>query len=466
VTGMFHSLAEQSRRTCPLGLEGRVRRVVGLSMAVEHLPVPVGSLCTVRARATGRSARCEVVGFHGEETLLMALDEMDGISRGDAVRLTLRRQTAGVGDELLGRILNGLGEAIDGKGPLRCPARRPIESRAIAALQRQRINEPIGTGIRAIDACLTCGRGQRIGIFSAAGVGKSVLLGMMARYTSAHANVICLVGERGREVRDFLERDLGPDGLRKSVVIVSTNDEPPLAKIKAALAAHALAEYFRDSGRDVLLMLDSVTRLAVAQRQVGLSAGEPPTTKGFPPSVFSMLPRMLERSGRGPTGSITGFYTILVEGDDMNEPVSDAVRGILDGHVILSRRLANLGHYPAIDVTQSISRLMPDLVDERHLVAARQIIRLLAAYNEVEDLVNIGAYAQGANHEVDLAVAMHGEIMKFLRQGIEEPVLFVQAQKDLADLSARLDRARKTLESQRVVRPIAPAAAVGTSGAR
>ena len=458
MTTMFQNLADQVSRLSPLGIQGRVRKVVGLSITVEHLPVAVGSLCTIRGRATGRPVRCEVVGFHGDETLLMALDEMDGVSHGDPVHLTVRRQTCGVGDELLGRVLNGLGEPIDDKGPIRCGSRRPIEARAIGALQRQTIQDPIGTGIRAIDSCLTCGRGQRVGIFSGAGVGKSVLLGMMARYTSAHVNVICLVGERGREVREFIERDLGPEGLRRSVVIVSTNDEPPLLKIKAALAAHAVAEHFRDTGRDVLLMLDSVTRLAAAQRQVGLSAGEPPTTKGYPPSVFSMLPRILERAGRGPTGSITGFYTILVEGDDLNEPVADAVRSILDGHLVLSRRLANLGHYPAIDLTQSISRLMTELVDQEHLKLARTVVRLLAAYDEVADLVNIGAYATGANPDVDLAVAMHREILAFLRQSITEPVSLDQAHKQLADLSARIERTRKQVETQGKQRPAAAAA--------
>jgi len=454
----FDTLAGQVAGICPLGIEGRVRKVVGLSMAVEHLPVPVGSLCTIRARAMGATVPCEVVGFHGDETLLMALGEMDGVSRGDVARLVARRQTVGVGDELLGRVVNGLGLPIDDKGPLRCGERRPLEARAIRALERRRITEPVGTGIRSIDSCLTCGRGQRVGIFSGAGVGKSILLGMMARYTSAHVNVICLVGERGREVRDFLERDLGREGLRKSVVVVATNDEPPLVKIKAALAAHAVAEHFRDQGRDVLLMLDSITRMAVAQRQVGLSAGEPPTTKGYPPSVFSMLPRILERAGRGPTGSITGFYTILVEGDDMNEPVSDAVRSILDGHFVLRRRLANRGHYPAIDVTQSVSRLMPDLVDEGHLAQAREIVRLLAAYDEVEDLVTIGAYARGANPDVDLAVSMHDSLLAFLRQAIDEPVLFDQARNDLAELSARLEQARKTIEAQSVQRAATAAA--------
>lgn len=445
---MFDNLAEQVPSVCPLGVEGRVKRVIGLSITVEHLPVPVGSVCAIRSRSTGRGVRGEVVGFHGDETLLMALDEMDGVSRGDTVCLTARRQAIGVGDELLGRMINGLGEPVDHKGPLRCGQRHPLEARALGALDRALITDPIGTGIRAIDSCLTCGRGQRIGIFSGTGVGKSVLLGMMARYTSAHVNVICLVGERGREVREFIERDLGAEGLRKSVVVVATNDEPPLMKIKAAQAGHSVAEHFRDRGLDVLLMLDSVTRMALAQREVGVSAGEPPTTKGHPPSVFSLLPRILERAGKSATGSITGFYTILVEGDDLNEPVADAVRSILDGHLILNRRLAEQAHYPAIDLTQSISRIMTELVDARHLDQARTIVRLLAAYDDVADLVNIGAYAKGANPEVDLAVSMRGEILEFLRQAIDEPVLFVQARNDLADLSARIERARKTLEGQ------------------
>ncbi|MBN2583401.1 MAG: FliI/YscN family ATPase [Planctomycetes bacterium] len=458
MSGLLANLADEVRRISPLGIEGRVLEVVGLSIIVEHFPVAVGSRCSVRARATQHTVRCEVVGFRSDQTLLMALDEMDGVSRGDVVHLTSRRQTIGVGDEMLGRVINGLGEAIDGRGPVRCSLRRNIEARAISALSRERIEDAIGTGIRAIDACMTCGRGQRVGIFSGAGVGKSVLLGMMARYTSAHVNVICLAGERGREVREFIERDLGPDGLRRSVVVVSTNDEPPLMKIKAALVAHTLAEHFRDEGRDVLLMLDSVTRLAMAQRQVGLSAGEPPTTKGYPPSVFSLLPRILERAGKGCQGSITGFYTILVEGDDMSDPVADAVRSILDGHLVLSRRLANQGHYPAIDVTQSISRLMTELVEPKHLESARTVVRLLAAYNEVEDLVNIGAYSPGSNPEVDLAVASRQDVLAFLRQGINEAVLYDEAGGDLEGLVRKLDQARKTLQAKRG----AQAAAVGT----
>ena len=449
MSSLLANLAQDVRRISPLGIEGRVLEVVGLSIIVEHFPVAVGSRCTVRARATQHEVRCEVVGFRDDRTLLMTLDEMDGVSRGDVVRLTSRRQTIGVGDEMLGRVINGLGEAIDGRGPIRCTLRRHIEARALGALSRQRIDQPIGTGIRAIDACMTCGRGQRVGIFSGAGVGKSVLLGMMARYTSAVVNVICLAGERGREVRDFLERDLGPDGLRKSGVVVSTNDEPPLMKIKAGLVAHALAEHFRDEGRDVLLVLDSVTRLAMAQRQVGLSAGEPPTTKGYPPSVFSLLPRLLERAGRGAQGSITGFYTILVEGDDMSDPVADAVRSILDGHLVLSRRLANQGHYPAIDVTQSISRLMTDLVEPKHLEASRSLVRLLAAYNEVEDLVNIGAYSPGSNPEVDLAVASRQDVLGFLRQDIQEAVRYDEARSGLDALTRKLEQSRKTILARR-----------------
>ncbi len=449
MSGLFANLAASVSGLGTLGIEGRIRQVVGLSIIAEHMPVAVGSVCTIHARATGQQIRAEVVGFRGDETLLMTLGEMDGVSRGDVVRLSVRRQTTAVGQQLLGRVLNGLGEPIDGKGPILSTNRRPIESRAIGALERRRINDCISTGIRAIDSCLTCGRGQRLGIFAGAGVGKSVLLGMMARYTSAHVNVICLVGERGREVRDFIERDLGPDGLRRSVIIVSTNDEPPLLKIKAALVAHTIAEDFRDQGRDVLLMLDSTTRLAAAQRQVGLSAGEPPTTKGYPPSVFSMLPRILERSGCGQTGSITGFYTILVDGDDMNEPIADAVRGILDGHLILSRRLAGRGQYPAIDITESISRLMNDVVDDRQQQMANDIRRLLSSYDEVEDLVNIGAYAKGSNVEVDLAVEMRPEILGFLRQQINQGYSAAESRQAMEQLATKINRQRQTLEAQR-----------------
>lgn len=465
MSGLFANLAVAAKEAGTLGIEGRIRQVVGLSIIADHMSVPVGSVCTISARATGHIVRAEVVGFRGDETLLMTLGEMDGISRGDTVKLAVRRQTTAVGPQLLGRVLNGLGEPIDDKGPVLCTDRRPIESRAVSALKRQRITQPISTGIRAIDSCLTCGRGQRLGLFAGAGVGKSVLLGMMARYTSAHVNVICLVGERGREVREFIERDLGESGLRRSVVVVSTNDEPPLLKIKAALLAHTIAEEFRDRGRDVLLMLDSTTRLAAAQRQVGLSAGEPPTTKGYPPSVFSMLPRILERSGCGETGSITGFYTILVDGDDMNDPVADAVRGILDGHFILSRRLAGRGQYPAIDLTQSISRLMNDIIDERSRQMANQVRMLLSAYDEVEDLVNIGAYARGANVDVDLAVTMHSEILSFLQQEIEQGFSAEQSSQAIEQLTQKINRQRQALEAQRKTQATATAGATMNAGA-
>jgi FliI/YscN family ATPase len=339
-----------------------------------------------------------------------------------------------VGPELLGRVVDAQGKAIDGRPQPAVTDRTQLNRRPPPAVQRPRITEPLSTGVRAIDGFLTCGQGQRMGIFAGSGVGKSVLLGMMARYTSADVNVIALVGERGREVNEFVARDLGPEGLSRSVVVVATSDEPALRRVQAAQAATAIAEYFRDQGRNVLLLMDSLTRFAMAQREIGLAAGEPPTARGYPPSVFSLLPQLVERAGRAERGSITAFYSVLVEGDDPQEPISDAVRGLLDGHTWLSRKLASRAHWPAIDVLESISRLMPDVASAPHLEAAQSIRELMAAYRDHEDLISIGAYRQGANRQVDTAIHLLDEINNCLRQKIDERATLESARKGLLQL--------------------------------
>lgn len=425
------------RHTQPLGVTGRVAGVRGLTVSVSDFGVPVGAACSIGRN--GRTVHARVIGFADDHTLIMPMGPTAGICRGDRVVCTASEQSIGVGAGMLGRVLNGFGQPIDGKGPIRCESRRSLYPDAIDPMNRARISEPIGTGIRALDGMLTVGRGQRMGIFSGPGVGKSVLLGMVSRYTAADVAVIALVGERGREVRDFLEKDLGPEGLRKAVVVVSTSDEPPLVRVQAGAVATTVAEYFRDRGCDVLLLMDSLTRLAMAQRQIGLVAGEPPTSKGYTPSVFNMLPELLERSGRTQEGSITGFYTVLVEGDDISEPIADAVRSITDGHIWLSRALANRGQYPAVDVLESISRVMIDVTDEPHRKAARQVQRMLAIYRDIEDLVNIGAYAAGANAEYDLAVKAQPLISEFLRQGIDEKCSLQQAKRGLLELARKIE---------------------------
>jgi len=432
-------------------LVGRVAGTTGLTLEVCDFPAPVGALCLIRSRS-GRKTPAQVVGFRSSHTLLMPLAETVGVARGDEVTCESSRQSVGVGRDLLGRILNGLGEPIDGKGPFHVEQYYPLIRPGPSAMQRRRIDRPLVTGIRAIDAMATVGLGQRLGIFAGTGVGKSVLMGMISRYTSADVVVVALVGERGREVGDFLTKDLGPEGLRRAVVVVSTSDESPVLRVRACFLAAAVAEYFRDRGTDVLLLMDSLTRLAMAQRQIGLTAGEPPATKGYPPSVFAMLPQLLERSGRTPTGSITGFYTVLVEGDDITEPVADATRGVLDGHVWLSRGLANRAHYPAISVLESISRVMVDVVDREHLAAAQIVKRVLATWQDIEDLVNIGAYAAGTNPQFDLAVFGKPLIDEFLQQRIEERVTMDQVRSGLLQLAGTLSAKSKQLHDEARVR--------------
>jgi len=412
-------LVEQLDSIIPTAMTGSVARTVGTTVAVAGFPVPVGAIVEIE-RETGDSITAEVIGFHDDLTLVYPLTRITGVRRGNRVRLVQTARQVTVGDALLGHIVDAHGKCIDGKMPPVLQQRVPLDRDPPAAVERPRIDQPISTGLRSIDGMLTCGSGQRVGIFAGSGVGKSVSLGMMARNTSADVNVIALIGERGREVNDFIERDLGPEGLARSVVVVATSDQSALMRVQSAMTATCIAEHFRDQGKNVLLMMDSLTRFAMSQREIGLAAGEPPTTRGYPPSVFAMLPRLVERTGRNALGSITAFYTVLVEGDDTNEPVSDTVRGLLDGHIILSRDLASKGHYPAVDVLASISRLTTEVVPQEQLDAITLVRQLLAAYRDHEDLISIGAYRQGSNPMVDLAITMCGEIDAFLCQGINE----------------------------------------------
>ncbi len=399
---------------------GTVCRVAGLIVESKGPAVPVGSLCHIEAADSGDPVLAEVVGFKENVIFLMPLGNIRGINPGSIVTSTGRQLSASVGDQLLGRVVDGLGRPIDNKGPLITTKHRSLSADPPRALERQRIVEPLYTGIRAIDALCTCGKGQRLGIFSGSGVGKSILMGMIARNTSADVTVIGLIGERSREVKEFIAKDLGEEGLKNSIVVAVTSDEPALIRLKGVMTATTLAEYFRGQGKDVMLLVDSMTRVAMAQREIGLAIGEPPATKGYPPSAFAMLPKILERSGPGAKGSITGLYTVLVEGDDFNEPISDAVRSTIDGHIVLSRRLAARNQYPAIDVLESVSRLMLDVITPEHEKAAGEIKELLATYREAEDLINIGAYVKGSSEKIDHAIECIDGINQFLKQGIYE----------------------------------------------
>jgi flagellum-specific ATP synthase len=400
---------------------GVIQKVIGLVIEAAGPTVSLGELARIHLSSSGKSLAAEAVGFRDNKVLFMPLGVADGIKMGDRIEALRTRPEVGVGPEMLGRVVDALGKPIDGKGPIRCEAFYPIHRDASNPMHRVTIHEPLATGVRSIDALLTCGKGQRIGIFSGSGIGKSTLLGMVARYTSADVNVLSLVGERGREVKEFIERDLGEEGLKRSVVVVSTSDMPPLLRIKAAFTANAVAEFFSDRGKDVLLMMDSVTRFAMAQREVGLSIGEPPSSKGYTPSVFTLMPQLYERAGcfQG-KGTITGFYTILVEGDDLSDPIADHSRATLDGHIVLSRELAARNHYPAIDILQSISRLMKDVSNKEHIKASTFFRELLSTYVKAEDMVNIGAYKRGANPKIDAALDKIDSFYEFLRQGIEE----------------------------------------------
>jgi len=413
---------------------GKVRQVIGVVIESLGPNMAVGETCRISYKRTAEPVLAEVVGFRDNKVLIMPLGEMKGIGAGSDVVALGKPLEIGVGDQLLGRVLDGLGQPIDGKGDIFCERRMEVTAAPPPPLSRKRIVEPLALGVRAIDGPLTCGKGQRIGIFAGSGVGKSTVLGMIARNTAADVNVIALVGERGKEVLDFIERDLGPEGLRRSVVIVSTSDQPALVRIKAAFVAMTVAEYFRDQGLDVTFMMDSVTRFAMAQREVGLAIGEPTTTRGYTPSVFALLPRLLERAGTSERGTITGLFSVLVDGDDMNEPVADAVRSILDGHIVLSRQLASANHYPAIDLLQSVSRVMPDVVSKEHYASASALRDVLATYREAEDLVNIGAYVPGSNPRVDVALAKIDRARAFLQQGIYETAVYDESVAALASV--------------------------------
>jgi len=399
---------------------GYVSRIVGLTIESIGPAVEIGEVCQIYPSNNSEPIKAEVVGFKETNVLLMPLGDMMGIGPGSKVIASGHSLQVSVGEELLGRVLDGLGNPIDGRPAPATFGKSSAENMPPNPLMRNRIAEPLSLGIKAIDGLITCGKGQRIGIFAGSGVGKSTLLGMIARNTTADINVIALIGERGREVREFIENDLGEEGLKRSIVIVATSDQPALVRLKGALIATAMAEYFRDQGKDVVLMMDSLTRFSMAQREVGLAVGEPPVTRGYTPSVFAILPKLLERAGNSEHGSITGLYTVLVDGDDFNEPISDTVRGILDGHIILSRRLATLGHYPAIDVLGSVSRVMPNIVSNEHLEASRVMRELLAVYSEAEDLINIGAYKQGSNPKIDKSIEKNDECVGYLRQGVHE----------------------------------------------
>jgi flagellum-specific ATP synthase len=399
---------------------GKVTRVTGLIVESTSPGLSLGQTCTIHPGNGKKPALAEVVGFRDSKALLIPLGDIRGVAPGSIVEPCERPLSIRVGESMLGRVIDGTGNPIDGRGPLTLEDEHPLMSEPINPMLRRRVCEPLPLGIRAIDSCLTCGKGQRLGIFSGSGVGKSVLLGMIARNTEAEINVIALIGERGREVKDFIEKDLGEEGLRRSVVVAVTSDQPALLRMHGAFMATAIAEYFRDRGKDVLLMMDSITRFAMSQREIGLATGEPPTTKGYPPSVFMLLPKLVERAGTSPSGSITGIYTIFVEADDFNEPISDAVRSVLDGHIMLSRRLAMQNHYPAIDLLDSISRLMVDVVPEQQVLASNMIRDVLATYREAEDLINIGAYVKGSNPKIDYAQSKVDDVNGFLVQRIEE----------------------------------------------
>jgi len=422
---------EHLRPIDPVRVNGKVTQVIGLTVESEGPDASVGDVCYIYPAKSSKPLKAEVVGFRNNKVILMPLGDLHSIGPGCDVVGTGKPLTVQVGSELLGKVLDGLGQPLDGSF---IPTRMPHYSTHNTPnnpLFRPRVTEALSIGVRAIDGLLTVGQGQRVGIFAGSGVGKSTLLGMIARNTSADVNVIALIGERGREVLEFIEKDLGPEGLARSVVIVATSDQPALIRIKGALIATTIAEYFRDRGLNVMLMMDSVTRFAMAQREIGLAIGEPPATRGYTPSVFAMLPKLLERAGTGAAGSITAFYTVLVDGDDMNEPIADAVRGILDGHIVLSRSLANKGHFPAIDVLASVSRVMNDIVPDEQKEAANELKRLLSVYRDSEDLINIGAYQRGSNAQIDRAIEHYDTIRSFTTQRTNEKVGFVEAQKRL-----------------------------------
>ncbi len=424
----------------PVKYTGRVSHVAGLVIESNGPSVPIGDLCYVHRDNGHAPVPAEVVGFKEKKILLMPIGELDRIRPGTKVTASGAPLVIKVGMNIMGRVIGGLGDPIDDKGPIRAEGYRSIYNSPPDPLKRSRIKEPLRTGVRVLDGLFTCGKGQRFGIFAGSGVGKSTLMGMIARNSEADVNVIALIGERGREVREFIEKSLGEEGLKKSVVVSVTSDKPALLRVKGAYIASTIAEYFRDQGMQVMLLVDSVTRFANAQREVGLAIGEPPTSRGYTPSVFALLPRLLERSGTSSGGSITGLYTVLVDGDDMNEPIADAVRGILDGHIVLSRVLANQNHFPAVDVLQSVSRCMDDIVTTEHRMAANELKTVYAIYKEFEDMINIGAYARGSNPQIDFAISMIDRIRDYLKQDVTEDCMFHDAVSRLFTLLGKKDK--------------------------
>ncbi len=420
----------------PIKVKGKINKMVGLGMESIGPAVSLGDLCSIEKKNGSSVVQAEVVGLRDENVLLMPFGNVSGVTCGDLVNPAGAPFLVPVGKGLLGRIVDGVGKPIDGKGEIEYTEKYPVHNTPPCPMSRQKITSHIGSGIRAIDGFASMGKGQRMGIFAGSGVGKSMLLGMISKYSDAQVNVIALIGERGRELRDFIDKSLGTEGLKKSVVVVATSDQPALIRVKGALVAHTIAEYFRDQGMDVMFMMDSVTRFAMAQREIGLSVGEPPTSKGYTPSVFAMLSALLERSGAGAEGSgtITGLYTVLVEADDFNEPISDAVRAILDGHIMLSRDLAIKNHYPAINVLDSVSRVFTDVVPSEHIQAAGKMKEILATYEKAEDLINIGAYAEGSNPKIDLSIRMNDRIKDYLCQNYNESASFSDSQNRLMEL--------------------------------
>ncbi|MFO7305990.1 MAG: flagellar protein export ATPase FliI [Gammaproteobacteria bacterium] len=430
-------LAQRAERVPPPPVEGVLTRMVGLTLEAAGCQAAVGDRCEILASG-GAAIEAEVVGFSGDRLYLMPTGDIHGLKPNARVVPRLGAEMAVVGEQLLGRVIDGAGAPLDGLGPLRCEDRIRLIGAPINPLARRPIEEPLDVGVRAINALLTVGRGQRIGLFAGSGVGKSVLLGMMARYTSADVIVVGLIGERGREVKEFVERILGPEGLRRAVVVATPADNPPLMRLHGAWRATAIAEYFRDQGKSVLLIMDSLTRFAQAQREIGLAIGEAPATKGYPPSVFARLPHLVERAGTGATGrgSITAFYTVLTEGDDQQDPIADAARAILDGHIVLSRRIAESGHYPAIDVEASVSRVMHDIVSQEQMAAARRFKQVLSTYQQNRDLIAIGAYQRGSDPRIDASIALWPNMQQFLQQDLHERVDF---ESSVAALRALMD---------------------------
>jgi flagellum-specific ATP synthase len=419
---------QEALRSCqPINMEGKIVKVAGIVAQANGPGMSIGSLCSIR-NGSGQDMQAEVIGFNDKRVIVMPFGEMRGIEPGSRIVDINKEPTIKVGEAYLGRVVDGLGNPIDGKGTIQARTDYPIYGDVINPLKRKIINEVIDVGVRPINAMHTLGKGQRIAIMAGSGVGKSVLMGMIARHTAADVIVMALIGERGREVREFIERNLGEEGLKKSVVVVATSDSPALVRIRGAHLATTIAEYFRDKGSDVILIMDSITRFAMSLREVGLAAGEPPSAKGYTPSVFIQIPKLLERAGNvEKKGSITGIYTVLVEGDDMNEPIADSVRSIVDGHIVLSRDLAHKGHYPAVDVLSSISRVMFDIVERDHLDMARKLVKVLATYREAEDLINIGAYVDGTDPQIDFAKNMIHKINSFLQQDINQSITFKES---------------------------------------